>query len=410
MKKSWRFVVGLICVALVSALAVHLAGRVSGPNSSRSNHQRDASRYKSLSARVTDPVTVPGYSEPLALVGDPAGSGVWFIAASTSDEAIFHWNALTSQLQTFPFATSSDPLPFGDQASLTIDSSGIVWAGIHSTLIRLNPSTGAIEQIAIPQLPTDSALVGGPGSGATQPRLFSTHDISGVASAPNGTIVISVTFSSILLTYDPASGTFSQIALPAADIPTGLNVLTGGTIVVTANSDSLTVVRPDGSIQSTLPLPSSGFGCGSGVCAVIQDPHTIEMLDNGTVGPTSATSGSPAMVGPFSAKGVTVQGVNLQVGRSPIPLRNGEVLASTVSGFDVVDPSTASTTSLSLPSQTCTTRAVSVASGPVPSKVTCQETPVDFAVDSAGNVWFTSNSGTAVVFELPLSGVSTVAG
>ncbi len=365
-------------------------------------HHARLRRIRTSSALLQTPITLPGYGEPLALVGDPAGAGVWFIAGSKSREAIFHWDAISRHLSTYPFATSSDPLPFGNQASLTLDSAGTVWAGVQSTLVRLNPSSGAVQRIHIPQLPTDPALVGGPGGGPGQPpRLFSTHAISAVVSEADGEIAITVTFSSILLIFNPVSGQFAQVDLPAVDVPTSLNVLPAGTLVVTADSRSMITLTINGTISSSVALPSSGFGCMSGSCGVVQNQHAVQFLD-------VATTAQKADVGNFSVvERGAIPGAALQVGQTPVPLGGGRMVVATVSGFDVVQSSGGSVASFTLPDPTCTTKMISNAVGPVRSgPQLCQEVPASDAVDASGNVWFTSNGGTPAIYELPLNAIA----
>lgn len=234
-KRVRFFIVGVVAIALACVALVRLTASTSPANSPGTAGQHLDNIHKARAnvsaAIVTAPIRLPGYSEPLALVGDPTGGGVWFIAASKSEEAIFHWNASAAQLAAFPFATSTDPLPFALTASLTVSPSGTVWAGIHDTLVRLDPSTGAVQRIAIPQIPADSALLAG-GSGQLSVPL-SAHVITGVVSEPDGNIAISLSFSSVVLNYNPSSGQFSQItSLPAIDVPTGIDVSPAGTLTL----------------------------------------------------------------------------------------------------------------------------------------------------------------------------------
>ncbi|MHB1928614.1 MAG: NHL repeat-containing protein [Acidimicrobiales bacterium] len=328
-----------------------------------------------------------GYGVPIALTADPVRPGFWFMAANATKEALFFWNTTTRTLSTYVFGGPSDPLDFGIQAGIAIAPSGTVWAGVDRTLVELNPATGAIVRIPIPITPTNptiQAQMGSQGAG-----LLATHSVSSLVALANGNLAIASSFTSVVLYYNPSAGTFTSVGLPAGDLPSSLSVSGDNVVVSLAAGGSVDVITAGDTVKRAT-IPSLDVGCGAELCATIpsqQDVYSFSMSSAGSVSQVMDTVvGTP----------------KLRLGSNPTVL-GGTILAATTTGFLLVNPSSGVYQAYTLPGGACSTQGISIASGSVPAEGRCQESSTAYTVDSAGNIWFTSNDGAADIYEIPAS-------
>ena len=377
-----------VAVAAVSLIAILVVKSDRATRALASSHTRPVTVLK-----ISDPVDIPGYGRPIALAADPTRAGVWFLDASATDESIFFWNPSTSSLRKYSFGTDAS-LPFGSQAALTVDSSGVVWAGIGDTLLRLDPQNGLITRIAIPAVPSNTVLHGGPGGGPGEPPpLFDSHAVQALAMNRVGTLAIAMSFSTSVFLYDTTNQTFSNVALPDGDVPNDLSSLPNGTFVVAASSThGVDFVTPDHSVTHS---DVSGYvvGCGKEFCVTSPDGHSLYTI-------TPSVAGSASTLSPSVTRS-TVKSMQFLLGLKPTILTPSKVVVPTTKGFYVGNPSSGSGAQYSLPARQCSTMGVSNPSASVlPKTITCQQVPVDYVIDSAGNIWFTSNFGTSNIYEV----------
>jgi hypothetical protein len=91
-----------------------------------------------------------GYGRPQFLTADATKPGVWFADATTAGLYLAFWDAAKDVLRQYPLGDpNAHGLGFGDQAGLTVAPDGIVWFGANATLVRLDPSTGAVSYIDV---------------------------------------------------------------------------------------------------------------------------------------------------------------------------------------------------------------------------------------------------------------------
>lgn len=389
----------LMIVLIVATVAAILVGvpigflTGSGPRPQRNSHLH----FKEL-AKVTDPIDLPsGYGPPLDITTSSSPVGVWFLDSGGGNESVFSWDPTTESLKTYPFADSSDPLPFGDQAGITVDTSGTVWVGIDMTLIRVDPKTGTVKRISIPSVGTDPSLQGGPGGVGGVPRLYTSHTITQVIAEPNGDIAITISFSTTIFQYDPTSAVFTPTQLPQGIVPNAIGMLPNTSRLVVAGNDGGNVftVSPSGSLAETNIAGVYGLGCGGDACATVASPHSVAEL--------MATSSSAFGIRETSTNYTTTE---IQIGSAPIPFGDSGLVAATRTGIAVLDPVTHTSHSFVLPKKSCSTATSGAVPPPrngseVPSgPKTCQESPTDIAVDSQGNIWYSTNFSTSAVFEM----------
>ena len=375
----------VVAVVLITILAV---------TSDKTKRAMASPHTRTVTAlKISDPVDIPGYGRPIALASDPTRPGVWFLDASATDESIFFWNPITSSLSKYSFGTDAS-LPFASQAALTVDTSGVVWAGIGDTLLRLDPATGSITRIAIPALPSNTTLQGGPGGGPGEPPpLFDSHAVQALAVNRAGTLAVAISFSTSVFLYDTANQTFDNVTLPDGDVPNDLSSLPDGTFVVaTSSTHGVDFVAPDHSVARSA-VNGYVLGCGPASCVTSPDGHTLYTV-------TPAAAGSASTQSP-SVTQTTVNSVQFLLGSKPTVLTPSKVVVPTTKGFYVGNPSSGSGAQYSLPARQCSTMYVSDPSrSALPKTVTCQQVPVDYVIDSAGNIWFTSNFGTSNIYEV----------
>jgi hypothetical protein len=156
---------------------------------------------------VTYPVSLPaGYGEPTGLAVSPAGLGVWMFATATSRggarAAVFHWSTDPAQLASYGLAPRDGTA--GVDTPMVVDLSGTVWVALGDGLVAVDPSTGAVTSVRLP-------AVAGPGRG---PGARAPAEVSALALAPGGSLVIARGGATEIQLLDPADDAVSVLALP----------------------------------------------------------------------------------------------------------------------------------------------------------------------------------------------------
>jgi streptogramin lyase len=340
-------------------------------------------------------VSLPtGFGTPTNLVTDPTRPGVWFLASNATFEDILYWDPVDNSLSQYSFATKENPLPYGAAAGLGVDNSGIVWAGIANTLLRLDPSTGAIQRIALPSVATSPAVVGDSPSGL--PPLTSTHTVDGLAVSPDGNIGVITSFSNSVIIYNPRTASFSQVTLSETAPPDSVSALPDGTFVLShLNSTTVDLVSSQGD-DTTQDVGATDLACEYGTCVGATGPSELEQFKPSDSGP-----GVEPADGDASSSSASVR-TPLIIGAPSLAMPDGRMLALTKTGFEAVDVRAPSNDALySLPGYQCSTQGVGNPTGSsLPAVVECQVIAESVAVDSGGNVWFTTNSGASAIYEL----------
>lgn len=386
----------MIGVGLVSFVLVSTGGAGGG-------HRRGT---RTVAATIGDPVQLPaGYGTPEALTANGTRPGVWFLDADATSESVFFMDPTTGHLSQWSFANASDPLSYGIQAGIAVAPSGTVWLGIDKTLVRLDPSTGTLQRIALPTVPTDASLQGGPGGIGNVPRIFSTHSVTSIAAEADGDVAITTSWSTAILVYDPTTGAFSMDVLPGTSVPTAVTATPDGELIASSpRTKAVDAIDPDGTVHQTTQY-AYALRCRSGTCATSTGGHQATVLRDGgdrggTAQSSAATSGATAAP-TFTKQAVQVAGpVQFQVGTAPTPIAGGSMIAPTTNGFAVVDPTTGTTSAYTLPTSRCTSQPGPAGTTTPPTTGTCQAAPTGYVVDTAGNIWYTANFGTANVYEL----------
>lgn len=396
----WISVVVVVVVGAV--LGVVLRGSDSGGHAASladPKAQPASSVQSSTTIGGAPAVTLPaGWTRPVALAADPTTSGVWFLTANTSEDAIDFWNAGTANLSTYPLPTK---VPLGDQAAVAVAPTGTVWAGVHTSLFRLDPGTGNVSEMAIASIPTSDTPPGGPGGGpGGPPRLFSTHAVTSVVVEPNGDLAISMSFTEAVVVYDPTTQQFTIVALPEGDLAGPLADLPDGNLAVTVGSGHpAVVVTPANAVAQETISTVADLACNKTLC-VSGEGHSLEMVKPG--GSTGSPSTGSASV---TEDRVNVTSVVIRAGSSATPLTDGQVLVSTTSGFATVTPQSGSTNTFTVPKAQCTVHPP-LGTGAAAGQATtdaggeCGKSPTDYIVDPSGNVWFTTNLTSGQVFEM----------
>lgn len=332
-----------------------------------------------------DSVTLPdGYGPITTLAGDPNGSGVWFWADTKTTLSIFHVDG-QGKLTSWPVLTGADNV-YQAESGLAVTSAGMVWLGINATLTRLDPSTGAVQTWRIPA-PGDN-----PAAESFRPSdVQRLYLVQAIAANPDGSqIAIAMDLSSSIELFDPAAGTFTQIAMPAtSDTPTALAYTPDGTLGVglanyqTHLWDTALVVRPGTTgAPKAIPVPDSRsittYGT-SGFIVGAADPSLL--TTTGTVTPIAVPAAAVGAYTPDSGPAI-------------IALPNGQLGAITKGGvFEYsgnaasVASATAGSNTLRLPGEQCP-EPISTNGSPPPTPAgPCYLVPNAMAVDGAGGIW-----------------------
>jgi hypothetical protein len=359
---------------------------------------RNYSSASVVQTSARDLVTLPdGYDPITTLAGDPHGSGVWFWADTKTTLSIFHVDG-QGKLTSWPVLTGADN-SFQAESGLAVTSAGTVWLGINATLTRLDPSTGAVQTWRIPA-PGDN-----PAAESFRPAdTQGLYLVQAIAASPGGTqIAIAMDLSSSVELFDPAAGTFTQIAMPAtSDTPVSLAYTPDGTLGVglanyqTHRWDTALVVRPGTtSAPAAIPVPDSrsitSYGT-SGFIVGAADPSLL--TSTGTVAPIAAPAAAAAAYTPDSGHAIIAMpnGVLGIIGKGGVFEYPGNAAS--------VASATAGSATLQLPGVQCLVP-MSGNGSPEPSPTgPCYPEPSVMAVDGAGGIWVVPNTTNENVEQL----------
>jgi hypothetical protein len=351
-----------------------------------------------IQTSAQDSVTLPdGYDPITTLAGDPNGSGVWFWADTKTTLSIFHVDG-QGKLTSWPVLTGADN-SFQAESGLAVTSAGTVWLGINATLTRLDPSTGAVQTWRIPA-PGDNPAA----ESFRPPDVQGLYLVQAIAANPGGTqIAIGMDLASSVELFDPAAGTFTQIAMPAtSDTPVSLAYTPDGTLGVglanyqTHRWDTALVVRPGTtSAPAAIPVPDSrsitSYGT-SGFIVGAADPSLL--TSTGTVAPIAAPAAAAAAYTPDSGHAIIAMpnGVLGIIGKGGVFEYPGNAAS--------VASATAGSATLQLPGVQCLVP-MSGNGSPEPSPTgPCYPEPSVMAVDGAGGIWVVPNTTNENVEQL----------
>lgn len=383
-------IVGVVVFVAAGSIAVVLAKHTNSPPL----HLRSASGHVIESATST-PITpvVPAatqppasYGTPLALAADQTTSGLWYLAGTSTDVSLFHWNGSTSQLTSYSLGSpqTNTALIIGAEVGLAV-TAGEVWVGSRDTLFELDTDTGNITSVAVPA-PTENPYV----ESHRPASIRGFHGIESIAVSPaNGDVAVAMEGAQSVAVYDPTSGTFSSVELPDSDAPVSVAYASDGTLAVSA------VAWPSGREGVVDLVPTSGGGINRSTMDVdFVSSDGANILGTGAlqisqVDPSG--SNGPDTSALYTASGPPAAGaIDPEVSAVGGP---GVVVAGTTSGFVVLRVGQAAEI-LNLPSVACVPFGLPVASTAVQSgPTTCQTTPTAIAVDGSGNIWFIPNVG-----------------
>ncbi len=377
---------------LLSSLVLML---VLGVSNSHTPKSKKVSAAQTLNqAQTSLAVSLAGYGRPIALSADPTRAGIWFIDSNATTESIFFWNTASSKLSRYPFGQLGNSLPYGMQAGLAVDSTGKVWVGIGTTLLELDPASGAVSRIQIPPVPKDLSLAGGPGgTPGGPPPLFDSHAVQALTVDRSGNIAVAMSFTTSVLRYDPGTKLFSEIALPDGDRANALSSMSDGTVAVaTTKINGMDFILPNGTVEHSATA-SYVVECSGNTCVTSPDGRHLFSV--------TASSGAASSIGTQTPRELPTSGPRLLLGSTPTLLPDGNVIVPTATGFDIVNIESGLASQYELPAKECSTAGIGAPSaGTVPATAICQETIVDYAVDSSGNIFFTSNFGSPGIYEI----------
>jgi hypothetical protein len=351
---------------------------------------------------VAASVKVPGYSNPIALASDSAEPGVWFLAENATDVSVFRWDGATSTLQRYSLGNpTSGNLVFGVQAALAVSPNGTVWAGINSTLIRLDPSTGAIRIIPIPT-PADNAIA----ESHRPPQIQGVHDIEAIAVNSAGNLAVATSASNSVEFYNDTTQEFAQMSLAGGGEPLDLAYLSDGTLGIATTdwdnpdgggTDLVELVGPSGQLGQA-HVDATNISAGGTAFVVTAGGSSLAQVAPGSsLDPTSNLSAT-------NITNIPVSNMQLLVGSPALSFGNGSVLASTKDGFVKLNLASQQAVAFDLPTYSCSGLSVPPQPGgpsvEPPVTKTCQSYPLSYSVDVDGNVWFTSSGAGSTVNEI----------
>ncbi len=372
---------------MFSALLLLAAGCGHVPSGKADRNYHSASVVQTS---AQDSVTLPdGYNPITTLAGDPSGSGVWFWADTKTTLSIFDVDG-QGKLTSWPMLTGADNA-YQAESGLAVTSAGTVWLGINATLTRLDPSTGAVQTWRIPA-PGDN-----PAAESFRPAdTQGLYLVQAIAASPDGSqIAIGMDLSSSVELFNPAAGTFTQIAMPAtSDTPVSLAYAPDGTLGAglanyqTHRWDTALVVRPGTTrAPAAIPVPDSrsitSYGTGG---FIVGAANPSLLTTTGTVSPVAVPAAAAGAYTPDS-------------GHAIIALPNGQLGIIGKGGVfeypgnaTTVASATAGSVTLQLPGVQCPVPISTNGSPPTTPAGPCYPEPSVMAVDGAGGIWVVPNT------------------
>lgn len=331
--------------------------------------QSPPSLHSSASPQLT--YAVPsGYTVPSSLAASPSGTGVWFIAGSDTDTAIFYVSPLPSEDRTYNLGRT---FPIGEYTAIAVAPDRSVWAGVNMTLVHLYPATGKVTMYDVPS-PQDNAAA----ESYRPPSVQGAHYITALSVNPVGAVALAISASAQVTLFE--HGVFSAWPLPANTGPVDVAYLPDGTLGINLanyashHTDEVATFTATGdrTLSATVSAPHL-VARGSSFVSVSSVQTTLDRRAN-------VTSATPLHLSGAQAQPVTaVQPTVLQTGTVVIPSTDGILLTLPTGG----------TTDVAFPAVPCFSRSGSLPPHVQPplSSAVCHESPVVVAADAADNVW-----------------------
>lgn len=380
------------CLALVAVTTTWISGELAGK--AVRSRPRALSSPGVVTVSPDFPIRIPGgspggFAPPRVLAADPTRAGVWFWVTNGSlADKVYFYDLSTRVMSSWSFGPGINPL--GGEG-LAVAPDGIVWmagetaVGHPDMLVRLDPSTGAIESFQIPT-PADAPVA----EGYRPPGMRGYHQVKDLAVNAEGQVAIALGAAGSVVIFNSTTKSFSQLALPGGYSVANVAYLSNGTLGVgmadwrsgVGIMESVLVKSPSAS-PVIVSAPSFSIAAdGSQFVSdgslsyvspsgqVSQVPGSTDLLSDIHIGPGGRIvgigngNGDPIIVTP--SQGTQVR---IALGSYPCP------------GISPVS-SPAPTPGAKLPPTTTTTN-----NGPP----MCQRSMVSSVVDPAGNIWYVAN-------------------
>jgi hypothetical protein len=338
-----------------------------------------------------------GFDQPATLVGDPTGSGAYFLAESRTDARVFHWDGqnLTSWSVGDP-STDTD-LVTGIQNSIAAGSDGTVWVGVNNTLIELNTATGKSSMTTMPAA-TDSAAA----EKLRPADIQGYHPIIGLAVAPNGDLAVIRDAALDVQVRDHTSGKFGQVVASSSTEPASIAYDQSGTLAIDSYVVGAIADLSKGTLQLLKPGASSTIPGGN-----TQGGNLMSRPGGGFILVPSAPT--------FSAVSVAADGVQTPLPpiapkaqlavEGPSALASASVVAvGTTAGVALFDTVSGTEQDLNFPTFTCDYSNVPVPGGtmpaPTPTNTVCGTRALALSVDTTGTIWSVTSGSDSEIAQI----------
>jgi hypothetical protein len=427
--------VALVAVAVGAVVVVSLQNRGStkvvetgaGPSagqpvSAAAPYRETATSLKTKPAPVAAAAAVPslpgGSEEPYDLVGDPTGSGVWFLASDPSSIHLYHWTS-SDALQSWVIGSSAH-MALGLNSALAVGANGVAWAGVGANLFRVDTSSGTVSSVSLPDVPAVSAVLN-----MFPPSLRGLPGwdwITGLAVDPSGNVAIARNGGNAIQVYDPTLSAFTDVGLPAN---TGPEAAVANANIAFDSSGVLGVALLDYSNFGTTHAAVSELGLWKNDLSLkVFAMHAYAVQASGAtfmIGGDSAAIAVPDSLLGVPSDGSVTTTVTLPTGPatdgpaggSPTIEVHGYYAYQTLTGLAVVHPS-GLLTLYRLPTWQC--QAGSGSGGPpIPpptpapqptGSVACVARALEMTPDGAGNLWYVSSSPGFGFWQLPAANLA----
>ncbi|MGH2717659.1 MAG: hypothetical protein ACRDJU_03625 [Actinomycetota bacterium] len=329
----------------------------------------------------------PGFDQAYQLVGDPNGSGVWFLseAGTTSLQPhILHWNSATSSLQSWQLPTTEGL--GGSLNGIAVDAGGAVWAGLGDQLFELTSPDAPSVSPAIP-LPDvgDATLAEASLPSPAVAYIQAHHPVTAIASDGQGDVAIGRQDADSIQIFHSASHSFESVPLPAGTTESSLafdadGVVAAGLIDAVHQTADATLFLGKSGFSQVFDVPVSAIHVDqSGTSFIVSDPAegvVSRVADTATAASPVVPAALP--VAASEADGASPGADLVSTGQySVYPTDSGLAVASTGGGLSL----------FRFPTYDCASKAggFPVGNGP------CKAVATAVTVDKAGNIWYESS-------------------
>jgi hypothetical protein len=331
-----------------------------------------------------------GFSSPRELVGDPSGTGVWYLSESNEGPRLFY-EAVSRPADGQSWALTSKYGLGGILNGLAVDNGRVAWAGFGDTLFRVDPTAQQVQTIPLPNPPIVAAAEQGLPSPVVA-DLNAECPVIGVAVDDHGDVAIAREYAAAVQIYHSGSGQFIDAPLPANTTASSAMAFDSDSVLALALNDpaarfartELYLWDPAGTSRT--------IDASVGYLHATGNSFTVGSVDLGEL-TTVVGSPGPAMgettstTFPVSSVGASGPTADLRLGPG------GYVVYQAKSGIGIDTPS-GHALLFSLPKFSCPNPGM-LGSGPTVSS--CQDSTFAIAVDAAGNVWYASTAPDAAI-------------